>query len=842
MKTLLLIDANSLIHRCFHALPPLTAPDGKPVHAIYGLSSVFLKLWREEKPDYAAALFDRPEPTFRKIEYKEYKAHRPKAPSELVQQIIEAHNFFEQFGVKTFESPGHEADDLIATLAEKFHTTKDLRVVVLTGDLDTLQLVQGNEVVIRTFRKGISDTFIYNEAAVRERYGLSPAQMPDYKALVGDPSDNIKGVPGVGPKTASEALKKFGTLEETYKRMNEEPKLARKLADFEAQAALAKRLVTLNRAVPLPVEELESLRVHDGRAIREYFERLGFDSLVRRLEDKGPETPRKMPKSTGKTGQGTMFSGSIVVESFAPDIDSKEPPAAVFIGEDIKAGAAGDEYASSKPKVGFGIKEFLKKLWVEEKDLAVPYVDLGVAFWLLDPDLKNYDPPFLMQRFLKKEWNGGADDLRALYGFALGKLEQYGLLGVFHDIEMSALRILGEIEATGIAINADALRVLEREIADKLAEYEVGIYREAGREFNINSPKQLGEIIGEKLSHETAPIKKTRTGQFATSAETLSLLKDRLPLAGLVLGYREGFKVLSTYVRPLLGLVAADGRVHTDFVQTGAATGRLSSREPNLQNIPQESIWASELRSAFQARDGFSFVAFDYSQVELRILAALSKDPALLKAFQNGADVHRATAAKIFGVPLNAVSPAMRRVAKTLNFGLIYGMGVSAFARAAGLSREDAGKFIAAYFKEFGRIRSWQEKVKSEAKTFGYVQTATGRRRYLLDIASGLPRAIAEAERAAVNQPIQGLAADIIKMAMIGCKRALIERGWWRRDVFMVLSIHDELLFEIRDSIIKEASTVIREAMEGAYALRVSLKAEISVGKDWGHLQKITAS
>ncbi len=829
MKTLLLIDSHSLIHRCFHALPPLTTPEGKPIQAIYGLSSVFLRLWREGKPDYAAALFDRPEPTFRKQQYKEYKAQRPQAPDALISQLIEARNFFTQFGIKTFEAPGYEADDLIATFAEKFRGEKDVRIVILTGDLDTLQLTEGDKVVVRTFRKGISDTFIYNENAVMERYGLRPNQMPDYKALVGDASDNIKGVPGVGPKTASELLKKYDSLENIFAHLANEPKFAKKAEDFKTQAEFSKSLVVLNLMAPVTLDKLDELAVRDStEKLASYFKKLGFDSLLKRLENNTAPVPKE---SAPPNLQGTQ---DLFSERFSEKGEEIFLPPSVFGSSEFSS-----EHSSTRLKVGFHIKALMKKFHAEGHVLSPPYFDLGVAFWLLDPDLKNYEPAFIAQKFLKREWQGGEADLRALFSLVRPKLQNYELTKTFKEIEMPLLEVLAEVEEAGIAIDLHVLGKMRATIEKNLSDLTRAIYGETGEEFNINSPKQLGKILSDRLSREGAkPAKRTPGGQFSTSAENLEGYAAELPVAKRILEYRDGFKILSTYVKPFEQLVGDDGRLHTEFIQTGAATGRLSSREPNLQNIPQESVWAKELRSAFIASPGMSLLALDYSQIELRILASLSGDEEMLGAFRKNLDIHRATAAKVFRVQIENVTPEMRRLAKTLNFGLIYGMGASAFAKTSGLTRNEASEFISAYFKEFSRVRTWQENVKSEARTFGYVQTLTGRRRYLSDIASGSPRFVSAAERAAINQPIQGFAADIIKLAMIRARQALLEKHWWGKEIKMILSIHDELLFEVHDSIIKEAIPLITASMESVYDLGIPLRVEVALGKNWGAMQK----
>ena len=836
MKTLLLIDANSIIHRSFHALPTLTTPAGQPIQAVYGLSSILLKLWREEKPDYAAALFDRPEPTFRKEKYEEYKAQRPEAPNELISQIIEAHNLFEKFGIKTFEKAGLEADDLIATLAEKFKSEPDLKIIILTGDLDTLQLVKDGKILVRTFRKGVSDTMIYDENAVRERYGLEPDQLVDYKALVGDPSDNIKGVPGIGPKTATELIKRFGSLDNIYKNLDKDPKLKKRLGPFRKEAELSRHLVTLERNAPVDVSMLDELKIEKEQpALRDYFKRLGFETLIKRLD--GNNSKKADPKASQKKIQAQIFA---LQEKPEPKVKPELEEEPLFIEESSGAKGYSNDYLSLKLKVGFGLKPLLKELWAKNKDLAPPYFDLGVAFWILDPDFKNYAPEAVFKKFLRQEWSGGEEDLKKAFEFSSQKLKEYELQGVFKDIEMPLVPILAEMEKTGIGISSERLKLLESKINKKLSDLAREIYALAGGEFNINSPQKVSAIIFDKLKLGAGRSSKTKTGLRSTKAANLEELRNEHKIVGRILDYRESFKVLTTYVEPLQKLIGHDGRLHTEFVQTGTATGRLSSKSPNLQNIPHESIWAEELRSAFAARDGFSLAAFDYSQLELRILAALSGDPKMLQAFHKGLDIHQVTASKILGIPLSDVKDKERRLAKTLNFGLIYGMGASAFAKTGGISQGEAQEFIDAYFKEFSLIKKWQEKIKSDARTFGYVQTLTGRRRYFFEIVSDVPRIVAEAERAAINHPVQGFGADIIKMSMIKTRDALREAGFFGKEVKMVLSIHDELLFEVRDDMIEKTSRKIKEIMEEIYKLPIPLRVEVATGKDWGRLKEIS--
>lgn len=852
MKSLLLIDANSLIRRFFHALPPLTNPRQEPVQAIYGLSNVLLKMWRSGNPDYAAALYDRPEPTFRKTHYEAYKAHRPPMPDGLAPQLNESKELFRRFGIRTFESPGMEADDLIATLVEKFRHVEDVQLVVLTGDSDLFQLVQDDKVVVRTFKVGVGDTVLYNDQAVRERYGLEPSQILDYKALVGDPSDNIKGVPGIGPKTATRLLQDYGTIENLYENLDKEPKLSQKLQDNTEPVQLAKLLLTLRRDVPVEAEKIEDLEIvsFDAQELAEYLQAQGFESLVKKLKEFSQEfIKEKTPTGSGKKGTKKKVAAAQPVplgglfETPASDGSALQPQDApedgvLFIGEGEEWHTFNPDYLSKRVKVGFGLKELIKEMRTQKKDLVEPYFDLSVAYWLLDPDFKTYAPEFVFKRFFKRDWKGDKGDYQIAFDFARDKLSQYGMTKILQDIEMPTLRLLAEMEQWGAFISVKKLGVLEQEIEKDITRLIKEIHKLAGEEFNINSPQQLGKVLFEKLGLKSRSRKST--GHLSTNVDVLTGLRDAHPIVPLVLEYREDFKIQSTYVKPLQALGGEDNRLHTHFIQTGAGTGRLSSQAPNLQNIPQGSKWSQSVRSAFEAPKGHTLISFDYSQLELRLLAALAADPDMMRAFRQGTDIHALTASKILRIPLDKVTNDNRRLAKTLNFGLAYGMGVVAFSKTSGLPRKEAKEFIEAYFHEFSHIRQWQEQTKQDVRMKGYAQTLTGRRRYFPGIRSPLSYIAGEAERAAINHPVQGLEADIIKLAMIAAKDELTREKMWGKEVKMILSIHDELLFEVRDDMIERVSRAIARRMEDVYPqLPLPLKIEVKAGKDWGHMKHL---
>ncbi len=483
----------------------------------------------------------------------------------------------------------------------------------------------------------------------------------------------------------------------------------------------------------------------------------------------------------------------------------------------------------------FNLKEKFKELKKTGKKFPSEYFDLGVAFWLLNPDEENYTPEYLSQRYLHKEFNKKSG-LAELKVFAEKKLKEYKLEKLFYEVEMPLVEVLAEMELRGIKLNVKGLKNLNKKLDVELQKLVKAIYKEAGETFNINSPKQLGQILFQKLKINAAGVKKTRGGAISTDIRTLITIQGRHPIVKNLLEYREFFKLQSTYVQPLQDLIGKDGRIHTTYIQTGTSTGRLSSQNPNLQNIPIGSDLATELRKAFVAEDGYELAAFDYSQIELRVLASLSGDPKMIEAFNNDLDIHKLTAANVFNVTLEKVTPEMRRLAKTLNFGVVYGMGAFAFAKTSGLSVAEARKFIEEYFSDFKKIKEWQEKVKADARTFGYVTNLNGRRRWLLQAASMFRGEAAEAERAAINMPVQGLAADIIKIAMIKVADE-IKKKRWEENVRMLLTIHDELLFEIRKDIIKEATKLIARIMENAYELEVPIKIIAKIGKSWGELE-----
>ena len=832
MKTILFIDGHALIHRAFHALPPLSAPDGRPVQALYGLSTILLRIFREMKPDYIAAFLDRPETTFRQEEYGEYKAQRPKAADELVSQIIEARTLFSKFGVATFELPGFEADDLIATATERFGRKKDLQIVIVTGDLDALQLVEGDAIIVEALKTGIRDTVRYNEAAVLARYGIQPAILPDYKALAGDPSDNIPGVPGVGPKTASTLLQKYGSLEEILSHLDQEPKIKEKFIKERENIFLYRRLATMRRDAPLDLPPIETMRLPTFSSdLSEYFQTLGFQSLVARLRGSaagnGAPGRRAQPEATG------LFESATITPS---DISRD----AIYILDNALALKEEKKIKSTLVKVGVNIKEFLKQAHEAGITVAGPLADIGIGLWLLEPDLRRYDREAIGRRLLKHATIEGENDFAAAYSVLRQNLNKNGLSRVFTEIEMPLVPVLARMEIVGIGVDRAALESLRGDIVQEINTHEEKIRILAGEAINPNSPKQLSRLLFQVLRLPIPPRAKTKSGQISTKSDVLDGLRGKHEIIEHLINYRESFKILSTYIDPILKLSAEDGRLHTDFIQTGTATGRLSSREPNMQNIPSSAggaSWGGRLRSVLVPSATRRFLAFDYSQLELRIVASLSNDRVMMSAFKRGEDIHSATAASIFHVARAEVTKEMRRIAKTLNFGVLYGMGADAFAATAKVSRDEARIFIKEYFQTFSGVAKWQEEMREEGRTTGFVRNMNGRLRSVQGINFGKSRIASEMERVAINMPVQSLEADIIKLAMIGVEKWLSAEAGRAARVAMLLTIHDELLLEAAHDIIDETAREVQKIMESAFSLAVPLVVNVKTGNNLADLE-----
>lgn len=805
MKKLLLIDAHALIHRMFHALPDFTNERGEPTGALYGVSNALLKILKRENPDYVAAAFDLPEPTFRKKMFPEYKAHRKKIDEPLIQQLEKSRELFTAFGIPVMEIPGYEGDDIIGTLAKKFGGKT--KVEIFTGDLDALQLVKDGNVSVITFKKGISDTVRYDEAAVAARFGVGPEKLVDWKALVGDKSDNIPGVPGIGAKGAEKLILKYGSLEGILSAKDDD-RVVKKVQENREIAILSKDLSRIRTDAPIKatLEDLEQ-KNPQRTALAEIFKDLGFESLIVR------EGLNELSSKSSGAGLNVKTEESILVfEGF----------------EDAKK--ISKESGKKKIKAAYDWKTIWKECADEGFEVPIDgsYFDIMIAAWLLAPDRKDYSWEAVSESVFGELREKTKENIGAACKFFLGKISESGLQKVMSEFEMPLIPVLGDMEQQGIFVNRKKLLALEAAISEETETLRKEIFSLSGEEFNLNSPQQISALLFGKLG--LGGKKKTKTGLSSTKEGVLEELVQKHPIVPLILAYRENSKIAGTYVTPLLTLAKeGKGLIHTTFVQIGTATGRLSSEKPNLQNIPQESKWSRPLREAFEARKGKSFLSLDYSQLELRIIAHVSKDTALLLAFSEGRDIHQATAEKIFHK--SDISPAERRVAKTLNFGLAYGMGARSFAKSAGVSFEDAKRYVEEYFREFPGVKKWQEEEKDRAKKFGYVENDTGRRRWF-----DKSRNFFEIERAAINMPIQSLEADIMKQALIQTFELIrIEKIPAR----IALTVHDELILEVSDDILESFSGRVCHLMENCLPISVPLVVDAKTGKNLGNLKKI---
>ncbi len=900
-KKFIIIDGNALLHRAFHALPPLTTKDGELVNAVYGFTMVLLKVFKELKPDYMAVAFDRAAPTFRHEEYEEYKANRVKAPDELYEQLPLLKRVVEAFNIPIYEKDGYEADDIIGTLCKDTQVdNKHIESIIVTGDLDALQLVDDNTKVY-TLKRGISDTIIYDAKAVKERYGgLGPEQMIDYKALRGDPSDNIPGVRGIGEKTATELLNKYGSLDELYdniERKQIKERIKNLLIEHKDNAYMSRRLATIDTKVPIKfkLEDCE-FGYYEKDKVLALFRAFDFRTMLNKLPevkvknqgtlfDKPIESKQKeveendnyilvdnkeeFEKFFKKLKEQKIFA----VDTEATSLDTREARllgisfswkdglAYYVVGENNFKEVKGILEDEKVKKVGHNLKYDMQILSGAGIEMKGVYFDTMVASYLLNPGVrahklddvvfgelghvmisyedivgKGKDKKELEEIELKKVSDYSCED--ADYTWRLmdkleKKLRHENLWELFEGIEMPIVPILAEMEMNGVKIDVDFLIKLSKKAEEDILKLEKKIYKMAGQEFNIKSPIQLKEILFEKLGISTEGLKKTKTG-ISTAADELEKLRDRHEIIDLISQYRELTKLRSTYLEALPKLVSPKtGRVHTSFNQTITATGRLSSSDPNLQNIPIRTEVGREIRKAFIAEKGYKLIAADYSQIELRIVASIANDKKMIEAFNKGADIHRQTAALVNGVEPKDVTPEMRRAAKSVNFGVIYGMGVLGLARGTGISREEAKKFIEQYFNVYKGIKKYIEETKEKARTEGYVETLFGRKRNIPEIHSGMPQVRSAAERMAINMPIQGTAADIMKLAMIAVKEEVVSEG-----VKDILQVHDELVLEVRDDLADKVSKKVKKVMEGVCELKVPTVVDVKVGKNWGEMEE----
>jgi len=917
---LVLIDGHSLAYRAFFALPPdLKTRSGELTNAVYGFAAMLLAVWRDEQPDYIAVAFDLGR-TFRDDMYADYKATRAKMPGEMATQLNRIQQLVQAFRLPVVTAEGYEADDVLGTLAARA-AREGLDTLIVTGDTDAFQLI-GPHVRVLTSQRKFSETKVYDEAAVRARYGLEPRQLIDYKALVGDTSDNVPGVRGVGEKTATQLLQQFGSLEGIYEHLDEiTAKRVRAALEAGRQSAeLSKRLVTIKTDVPLKISWDDCRTTTFDRAqVLALFRELEFRSLVDRLPggparlegagqmplfDIGQAQTSQSPVAEIKTTHGTraaivsdeksleqlaaaLQQASVI--SFDTETTHMDPMQANLVGIALAVREGEGWYvpighagltqlplervaAAIRPameneriaKVGHNAKydmTVLARHGIAVRGLAF---DTMIAEFLIEPGsrslgLKNLAWSRLGVEMMpiealigtgKKQVTMAQVPIERAAAYAAAdaeiplrlrakqepELRAKNLWKLFAEIEMPLVPVLMDMEMAGVLIDVPYLREMSETLARRLTEIERGVYQLVGYEFNINSTQQLADALFGKLGLKAPGGRKTATGKDSTAVDVLESLHGQHPVIELVLEQRQLAKLKGAYIDALPALVnPTTGRVHTSFNQAGTVTGRLSSSEPNLQNIPIRTDLGRQVRRAFIAAPGCVLMSADYSQVELRILAHLSGDPGLRQAFARGEDIHASTAAAIFGVSLKDVTPEQRRIAKAVNFGLAYGQGAYGLAQVTGLSQSDAQKFIEAYFARFARVRHYVEETKRKAATLGYVETVMGRRRYfpILQSKDKDPRtqiARRAAERECINMPVQGSAADIMKAAMLRVHAGLKANF---PNVKMTLQVHDELVLEAPEQDMHQVAALVRQAMDSAFPLSVPLKVDIKTGRNW---------
>ncbi len=869
MPKLVLLDGHSLAYRAFYALPTdLATPAGQVTNAVYGFTSMVIKLLAEEQPDAVAVAWDTPEATFRSQEYPEYKATREAAPDLFRGQVPLIKEVAEVLRFRQMEVAGFEADDVIATMADRAGA-EGWDVVVVTGDRDAFQLIGGPVEVIYT-RRGISDTVHADSAWVGERYGIDPTQYTDYAALRGDPSDNLPGVPGVGEKTASKLLQAYGSLEGIYEHLDEQtPKLRENLEAAREQVFLNRRLATLRRDAPVEATPADlELQRFDRAEVRKVFDALAFRSLWERLEEAlegaapsgGELLDVEIATEVDPARAEKLFAAGMVALQPVWDLDELAGLAvaagearARFIPADLLEGLAPVLSDPAVPKAVHDAKPLIRRLLDFGWDLGGLAFDTALAAYVINPAERTPDLGDLAEQVLglavgRPQEEGEAHRGQASLAFEAGPLdletagraavavqqlvgpltaqmEARGGRGLYEDVELPLVRVLARMEHVGIAVDQAYLEALGDDLRSRLSAIEDEIYRAAGEPFNVNSTLQLREVLFERLGLPV--LKKTPKGAPSTDASVLAKLVDEHPIVERLLTYRELEKLRSTYVDGLLPLIREDGRIHARFNQMAAATGRLSSENPNLQNIPVRSAEGRTIRRAFVAAEGATFIVADYSQIELRILAHLSGDPGLVEAFERNEDIHRATAARVFGLAPEDVPPELRRRAKMINFGLLYGMEAYGLAQRLEIPKEEAAEHMEAYFEQFPEVRAYMEGIVAEARNSGFTTTILGRRRYLPELASRSFRERQMGERMALNAPIQGSAADIIKKAMVEIDRVLEVRD---DGSAMVLQVHDELVVEAPSDEAPEIAGVVQGLMEGIVALRVPLRVDVATG------------
>ena len=862
MKKLLILDSNSILNRAFYGVRYLSAKDGTPTNAIYGFLNILLKLIKEQEPDYICAAFDVKAPTFRHKQYEGYKAQRKPMPEGLAAQMPLAKDVLRAMGVTILEKEGYEADDIIGTVA-RLCEESEISCFIATGDKDDLQLASDKTKVILTVTKsGYNETIIYDDKAVKEKYHVTPTEFIDVKALMGDPSDNIPGVKGVGEKTAMSLIEKHHSIEYIYENIDDiglKGAMLQKMKDGREMAFMSKELATINRNTPIEFNAEEC--VFDGFEnnceLYEILKRLELNSIIKKLDLSGGDNVKEnediFKDFSYQVGDKNMISGdkvTVVLDFDGDNISSAAVGAgnnAVVLNEqdDIKELLEDDSIA----KVMFDVKEAIVKLngRIDIKNISD---DTAIAAYLVDPAKNEYtieklaseyfgtviEKPEVKQLSLLDDVETDRSEYLAKCAVALGvlnerigdKIKENGQEKLYHEVELPLVTVLAHLEINGFLVDDNQLKEFADKLGEKIDALTNEIYMLAGEEFNINSPKQLGVILFEKL--ELKPVKKTKTG-YATNADVLEKLRDKHPIVNFIMEYRQLAKLKSTYCDGLRAVVNPNThRIHSVFTQTVTVTGRLSSTEPNLQNIPTRTELGREIRKMFVAKDGYVLVDADYSQIELRVLAHIANDETMINAFRNNEDIHAVTASQVLGIPLEDVTKEQRSSAKAVNFGIVYGIGEFSLAQDLHISVKEAKAYIESYLEKYHGVRNYMESIKEQAKKDGYVKTMLNRIRYIPELKSPNYNIRQFGERVALNTPIQGTAADIIKLAMVRVDNRLINEGLKSK---LILQVHDELIVEAHKDEVDKVKQILSEEMQSAMELNVPLKVDMSTGHSW---------
>lgn len=862
MKKLLILDSNSILNRAFYGVRYLSAKDGTPTNAIYGFLNILLKLIKEQEPDYICAAFDVKAPTFRHKQYEGYKAQRKPMPEGLAAQMPLAKDVLRAMGVTILEKEGYEADDIIGTVA-RLCEESEISCFIATGDKDDLQLASDKTKVILTVTKsGYNETIIYDDKAVKEKYRVTPTEFIDVKALMGDPSDNIPGVKGVGEKTAMSLIEKHHSIEYIYENIDGiglKGAMLQKMKDGREMAFMSKELATINRNTPIEFNAEEC--VFDGfennGELYEILKRLELNSIIKKLDLSGGDNVKEnediFKDFSYQVGDKNMINGdkvTVVLDFDGDNISSAAVGAgnnAVVLNEqdDIKELLEDDSIA----KVMFDVKEAIVKLngRIDIKNISD---DTAIAAYLVDPAKNEYtieklaseyfgtviEKPEVKQLSLLDDVETDRSEYLAKCAVALGvlnecigdKIKENGQEKLYQEVELPLVTVLAHLEINGFLVDDNQLKEFADKLGEKIDALTNEIYMLAGEEFNINSPKQLGVILFEKL--ELKPVKKTKTG-YATNADVLEKLRDKHPIVNFIMEYRQLAKLKSTYCDGLTAVVNPNThRIHSVFTQTVTVTGRLSSTEPNLQNIPTRTELGREIRKMFVAKDGYVLVDADYSQIELRVLAHIANDETMINAFRNNEDIHAVTASQVLGIPLEDVTKEQRSSAKAVNFGIVYGIGEFSLAQDLHISVKEAKAYIESYLEKYHGVRNYMESIKEQAKKDGYVKTMLNRIRYIPELKSPNYNIRQFGERVALNTPIQGTAADIIKLAMVRVDNRLINEGLKSK---LILQVHDELIVEAHKDEVDKVKQILSEEMQGAMELNVPLKVDMSTGHSW---------